>query len=88
LLFAQEPAFHRLAHFSLVGFTGLSAAGGLLDVRLMPLVHATTAALGLGLSGASILAWIQLRHAFVAMLALGALWMVCINRIVTYLGQK
>ena len=119
MLFAQKPAFNRLAHFSLAGFTGLSAAGVLLDLPLMPLVLAPTAALaswdlvlemhadapatdlyerahlqylsaalGLGLSGVGILVWIHLRLAFIAMLALGVILVVCLNRIMNYLQQK
>ena len=116
---AYRPIYHRLAHFSLAGFTGLSAAGVLLDLPLMPLVLAPTAALaswdlvlemhadasatdlyerahlqylsaalGLGLSGVGILVWIHLRLAFIAMLALGVILVVCLNWLVKNLQRN
>jgi len=119
MLFAYRPAFHRLAHFSLAGFTGLSAAGVLFDLPLLPLVLAPTAALaswdlvlemhdgspatelyerahlqylsaalGVGLSGVGILVWIHLRLAFIAMLALGVILLVCLNWLVMYIQRN
>lgn len=45
MLLARRPSLSWLAHLSLVGFTGLSAAGILLNISLMQMVIASTAAL-------------------------------------------
>jgi MFS family permease len=45
LVCSRRPSLSWLAHISLAGFTGLSAGGVLLNVPLMPMAIATTAAL-------------------------------------------
>ena len=45
MLFARKPACSWLAHFSLAGYAGLSAAGILLNIPLMLMVLATKSAL-------------------------------------------
>ena len=44
-MWARRPSQSWLAHLSLAGFAGLSAIGALLDIPLIPMVIATTAAL-------------------------------------------
>jgi len=45
ILFARRPSLSWLAHFSLAGFTGLSAVGVLLNIPLISMILACTAAL-------------------------------------------
>ena len=45
MLLARRPSLDWLAYFSLAGFVGLSAAGILLDIPLMPMAIASTSAL-------------------------------------------
>jgi hypothetical protein len=45
MLLARRRSQSWLAYFSLVGFTGISAVGIMLDIPLMPMVLASTAAL-------------------------------------------